>query len=196
MRSNMDRQRRALALALGLLCALLLLMGASSGAGRSGTARLIADLRRNQDRLAIPGQVVQTVALQTWDSWAEGTETRTLQVRVTAEDDDVAWTGVCTLTYASTGLGWALAGAEGAEAWSASPLSGVDGETVRACLRACREEGSYDRVAVVGRSTDLEAGTDQLWVEAARRERAGIQVDTLTFCWRFDPAIPGYVPES
>ena len=60
MRSNMDRQRRALALALGLLCALLLLIGASSGAGRSGTARLIADLRRNQDRLAIPGYVPES----------------------------------------------------------------------------------------------------------------------------------------
>ena len=136
------------------------------------------------------------MVLQAWGGRAEGTGTQKLQVRVTAEQDDVAWTGVCTLTYAAKGLGWTLSGAEGAEAWSASPRSGVDGETVRACLRACREEGGYDRVAVAGRSTDLEAGTDQLWVEAARRERAGIQVDTLTFRWRFDPAIPGYVPES
>lgn len=189
----MDRQRRALALALGLLCALLLLAGASAGAGPGTEGGLIADLRRSQETLGIPGQVVRAEVLRSQDSRMEGAEIQTLQVRVTAEEGEVAWTGVCTLTYTAKGLGWTLAGAEVAEEWRASPRSGVDEETVRASLRACREEGSYDQVAVVGRNTDLEAGTDQIWIRAVHHGQAGIQDVILTFRWRFDPDLPGYV---
>lgn len=195
MRNDMDGKRRALALALGLLCALLLLAGASAGAGRSGTARLLAGLRQNQESLGIPGQVVRAEVLQRWDSRAEGAETQTLQVRVTAEEEHVAWTGVCALTYTSKSLGWALVEAEGADEWRASPLSGVEEETVRACLLACREEEGYDQTVVVGRSTDLEAGTDQIWVRAVRHGQTGTQDVILTFRWRFDPNLPGYVLE-